>query len=517
MRAGIFILFIWVHGAALAQSSCEPLNRDFSNPYERYLNNKNSNTHTALKPYLHSELGSLGDSVLTSVNMPFFNRKDSAGAEKKASHFSISPAFVLEPGFSLTESKAVFETAGGLRMNGNLKKSIAWDVVWLAGRSSFANYIDTFATYTHTIPGMGYAYKNGRNFDYQYIAGYLSWSPNRFFNFQAGRDKHFWGDGYRSLFLSDVSNAYPFAKVTATVWKLKYAAMYAMHQDLSAGTGYRADAKNKFATFHYLSWNIWKRVNLGLFESIVWQGTDTSRTRSYDINYMNPVIFFRPVEYSLGSADNALLGGSFKVKVAKKQQFYGQLILDEFFLKQILARSGWWANKQGLQLGFRSFDIFKVKGLDVLTELNVVKPYTYTHGSVQQNYGHFNLPLAHPLGANFKEFTGITTYQVKNWLFEGKIIYGMFGADTSGTNYGSNIFKSYITREQEFGNYIGQGVRTEHIYLGLRAAYLITRHGNMEANGGIIMRGEMNPGDNLYTVLFYVGIRTALWNVYRDY
>jgi hypothetical protein len=517
MRAGILILLFFACGTCSAQSSYEPLDHDFSDVYDKYLNDKNSNTHTCIKPYLHEELGTLQDSVLASVQMPWINKRDTSKTERDRSQLGISPVFVLEPGFNLAALEPAMEMAGGLQLTGHYKEKLAWDLVCLGGRSSFVNYVDTFIKFTNTVPELGYSYGAAPTYNYQYLSGSLSYSPNKYFNFQAGRDKHFWGDGYRSLFLSDHANAYPFASITGNVWHLKYTVMYAMHKDLAANTGLKTDERNKFATFHYLSWNVWKRLNIGFFESIVWQGNDSTRSRGYDVNYLDPVIFFRPVEYSLGSADNALLGGSFKVKVAKKQQFYGQVILDEFFLKQILARNGWWANKQGVQAGFRSFDLFKVKGLDMQTELNIVRPYTYSHGSVQQNYGHFHVPLAHPLGANFKEWIGIMTYRVDNWLLEGKLVYNIFGADTSGINFGGNIFRSYLVRPHEYDNYIGQGGKTTHIYAGARLAYLFTKHGNMEATGGITLRAEVNPGKNLYTAYFYAGIKTALWNTYRDY
>lgn len=511
----LFLLF--VSGISLAQSSYESLNRDFSGPFETYLNSKNSNTHTGIKPYLSSEMDALHDSIRPLVQMNFITKRDSSKTKKDGSHIEISPVFIGEPGISVTELKSAVETAGGGRFFGNYKKKLAWDFVFLAGKSSFPNYIDSIAKYDHIIPEMGYAYQEGHKYAYQYASGYLSYSPNKIFNLQAGKDKNFWGDGYRSLFLSDVSNSYPFAKITANVWHIKYVVLYAMHKDLTANSGYKSDEKNKYGTFHYISWNVVKRLNLGLFESVVWQGSDTARSRGFDVNYMNPLVFFRPVEYSLGSSDNAFFGGSFKIKIARKQQLYGQVILDEFYLKEIRARKGWWANKQGIQLGFKDFDLFRIKGWDIQGEFNYVRPYTYSHGSVQQNYGNFAQPLAHPLGANFEEVIGLMSYRSNNWLFEGKAIYAFYGADTSGKNFGHDIFKSYITRDHEYGNSVGQGYKTNLVIAGLRVAYLFTNHENLEAYGGMTARGEILQGKNLYTFLMYVGVKTALWNTYRDY
>ena len=40
----------------------------------------------------------------------------------------------------------------------------------------------------------------------------VSYTPNKVLNIQFGHGKNFIGDGYRSLFLSDVSSPYPFLK-----------------------------------------------------------------------------------------------------------------------------------------------------------------------------------------------------------------------------------------------------------------------------------------------------------------
>ena len=84
-----------------------------------------------------------------------------------------------------------------------------------------------------------------------------------------------------------------------------------------------------------MSWNATKRINVSFFESIVWQSRDSNNANlGYDVNYLNPVIFYRPTEYALGSGDNALIGASFKVRLWKHLQLYGQLIIDEFLLKE---------------------------------------------------------------------------------------------------------------------------------------------------------------------------------------
>ena len=90
---------------------------------------------------------------------------------------------------------------------------------------------------------------------------------------------------------------------------------------------------------------------------------------------------------------------------------YGQLLLDEFKLSEVRAGDGWWGNKFGFQLGGKYIDAFNIKNLDLQLEHNRVRPFTYSHGDSVANYTHYNMPLAHPLGANFQEVIGIARYQ----------------------------------------------------------------------------------------------------------
>ena len=117
---------------------------------------------------------------------------------------------------------------------------------------------------------------------------------------------------------------------------------------LNVGSDNSRLTTKKFATIHHLNWNISKRVSLGIFEAIIWQAKDTLYNRQFDVNYLNPIIFYRPVEYSLGSSDNALLGLNAKLKISNNYQLYAQFILDEFLLKEVFVVCGWWANKYGL-------------------------------------------------------------------------------------------------------------------------------------------------------------------------
>jgi hypothetical protein len=99
-----------------------------------------------------------------------------------------------------------------------------------------------------------------------------------------------------------------------------------------------------------------------------------------------------------------------------------------------------------LQLGAKYFDAFRIDNFDLQGELNIVRPYTYSHYDSVGNYTHFNQPLAHPLGANFIEAIGKARYQIdKDYTIELKGIFYEQGIDSGNANYGANPFKNYFT------------------------------------------------------------------------
>ena len=427
--------------------------------------------------------------------------------------------------------KMLNESSGGLYVRADVNEKFSAALQLISGYVAYPNFTDTLVHAYGIVPGLGMAYKQGdkvlsnniafNKYSFTNLTGSVSYSPKSFINFQLGKDKMFIGDGYRSLLLSDAANNYPYFKTTINIWKLQYSSWYSWFYDVYNSNGLQSQFKNKFGTFHYLSWNATKNFNISAFENIIWQGTDSTRSRGFDPNYLNPLIFYRPVEYSLGSSDNAMLGMNMSLKLCKSLKLYGQLVMDEFLLKEVLARKGWWANKQGFQVGAKYIDAFGIKKLSLQGEFNYVRPYTYTHGTSQQSYSHFNQPLAHPFGANFYEALGIITYKHHRYRLELKGNYAIIGKDSSwsaSSNVGQNIFLSYTTHNKNEGNYVGQGIKTTFMQAELKYTYYLIPNINLRIEAGCIQRSFTNErGFIRQTPFIYAGIKTSLYNFYRDF
>jgi len=141
----------------------------------------------------------------------------------------------------------------------------------------------------------------------------------------------------------------------------------------------------------------------------------------------------------------------------------------------------------------------------------------YSHGTSIQNYGHYNQPLAHPTGANFRESVSIIKYSYKRFFAEYKINYIVYGADSANINYGKDIFRSYNDHPNEYGNFVGQGIKTTLIYNDLKLSYLINPKTNFNITLGITNRSESSSIVKNNSTYVYLGLRTSLHNFYYDF
>jgi hypothetical protein len=212
-------------------------------------------------------------------------------------------------------------------------------------------------------------------------------------------------------------------------------------------------------------------LNFGLFEGVI-----SSRSNHFELQYLNPIIFYRAVEHAIGSPDNVLIGADFKANIINHLQLYGQFVLDEFNFKNMTKRNGWWANKWALQMGLKYIDI--APNLDAQLEVNVARPFIYTHES-GINYTHYNQPLAHPLGANFYEVILQARYQpIPPLALQLKYIAMVLGQDSLKdgvlTNYGFDILRNSgggTSVTQEYNNKIAQGAKGTINYLNFSITY----------------------------------------------
>lgn len=482
--------------------------------------------HSSIKPLSRNDFSALNVSdhrkIVENTDSNSFLNRDLLFISNDNATIRLNPIInaVATGEASANQNNLLKELALGVNLQATFRDKWSGQLAFLVDHSTYPQHIASLIEHKNVSPGYGYS-KNDQSY---FTQGNITFRPNDIFTLEAGYGKNFLGDGYRSLFLSDHANSYPYLKVTGQIWKIKYMSLYTNFKDIGQAQDRNDGYRNKFSTIHYLSWNATKWLNFGLFETIIWQSKEGNFFRGYDLNYFNPILLLRPTEFAQGSADNALLGGSFKITIKKRHILYGQLLLDEFLLDELRAGNGWWANKYGIQSGLKSYDLFGVKRLWLQMEYNVVRPFTYSYyyqqtpNSALQNYGHFNLPLAHPLGANFNEAYIGLNYNFNRWIIEAKITAAKTGFDTDTSfSIGQDVFLPYNLRENEYGHSIAQGLTTNIINKSIKASYMLHSKSNLALQLGINHRTFENNNENTSLWWFQVGIKTLLINRYSDF
>lgn len=432
----------------------------------------------------------------------------------------INPVLQLQIGKESGESDFQFFNTRGAELRGHIAKRVGYYTYLTSTVARFPSHVQalTLIPGKQAVPGEGY-WKEYRvtGQDYFTARGYITFNAFKHIDFQFGHDKNFMGNGYRSLFLSDFANNNLFLKIQTKVWRITYTNLFKeLTSQYNRGSDRLLD--KKYAAFHHLNIHAAKWLDIGLFEGVIF-----SRSNHFELQYLNPIIFYRAIEQSLGSPDNAMLGLDFKANLFRHISLYGQFFLDEFNFKNVIARNGWWANKFAFQTGMKYINAFGVQYLDLQGEFNFVRPYAYTHTNIKSNYTHYNQPLAHPLGANFYEAIAILRYQMfARFNVTARIIYAIQGVDTTGSNFGSDIFipttepiTSGLNVYQEFGNSMAQGVRNNLLIANIIASYQIKHNLYVDAN--VMLRNVMStytPYDK-NAIIFNVGFR---WNIpFRTY
>jgi hypothetical protein len=538
-----------------AQSPFAPLNEDYYHWVDRYeVKSGRIMPHlfTGIKPYKRSDIVAMADSLnamgmfesaADKFNYEYLNndswefsqtatsdsrkpvlkhfykkKSDLYHVDEKWFNLHVNPVLHLSAGKDSESDDLLYINTRGAEVRGMVDRKVGFYTFLTDNQTLLPSYASSYIDTLLTVPHEGFwkAYKEGKAVDFLHARGYITFQATRHINIQFGHDRMFLGNGYRSLVFSDFAPPAWFLKGNVKVWKINY--LFSVNQMIADFNGNRSGLTamdegypNKYNALHHLSINIGKKVTLGVFESVIFTADDPTGSDHFRLDYLNPIIFYRAIEQQNGSSDNVLLGFDFKINPVRKLSLYGQFVLDEFVISHIRAKDGWWANKFGVQFGGKYVDAFGIPNLDLQGEINIVRPYTYSHGSDFGDYSNYRQPIAHPLGANFQEFVGILRYQPLPRLnVTGKLIASTKGYDPGGENWGGNILNSNRDIQQTFNNTIGQGIEVKTLFGSFTASWHL-KH-NVFIDGTIVVR-KSDSDVSRYTNNTSVASMALRWNI----
>jgi hypothetical protein len=443
---------------------------------------------------------------------------------------SINPILDIRYSNDSEHSGTLIQNTRGLSLKGVLDEKMYFYVRILENQSSFPDYVNRFIVENRAIPGNG-LYKNYRSgvindfqgYDYLNVIAHIGVPISRSINLEFGHGNHFLGNGFRSLLLSDFTNNYLYLKFNTKVWKLHYQNLFA---ELNAVSNRWIPGDvllpKKYMAQHYLSIKPSSNFEIGFFETVIF-----SREGGFDLQYLNPIILYRAVEHNIGSPDNVMVGLNTRWSPLKGYSLHGQLLLSEFRLKESTGGGGWWANKIGYQIGLRFYDLVGIDMLDGMIEHNTVRPYTYAHSRplnavprfANASYTHHSMPLAHPLGANFRETIIGLNYQWSKKLRTELMafIYAKGEDGNTGISFGGNPAVNTDFRQSDFDNFTGQGIRADVNMIRVALSYEFFP--NYFLDGGVLMRKKNSELESLSTDsnIFNFGIRANIGRTNFDF
>ncbi len=513
------LLMAWT---VLAQQNDIPLQRDVYIDVERNAAKLDARVHTGLKPVIESRAD------LTNV---MGHRIDSAKyyywiteklfkdhlLEVKGEDFHLTAdlLFQFEYGNDYGDRTAYVDTnryysnVRGVYITGDLGDRISFQTMVQEHQAIVPQYLFLQVAGQGVISGQGRVkLKSARILDYGWSQGSVSYKAANWLNVQLGQGRQFVGHGYRSVLLSDHAVSAPFLKFSAlstnkrfqyTTWLSKLQSGVQDSDRLPTSTSSESLFYWMRGRFNHLSVNL-GRVQLGLFESTIFEDIDSTGVKPFDALELNPIIGVNTLTRGFDGVEKSLVGLDLRVKITDKGYVYGQFATDDP-AKQRYAYQG----------GVRWFDVIR-KDLHLQLEYNGAQPFTYMNDPAKLAYKHAGLPLAHPMGAYFNEAVAIVDVGFDRLMVQAKMVLATYHRDrTLAENYGSDLGKPDILVTGP------DGARVQQLtYIDANASYLFNPNTNLRAYVGVQRRSLTNSSDNVQSTFVYFGIRTSLFDRYYD-
>ena len=518
LKSAFTFIFIFLYFSAFSQVLNLKDERSFL--FEKAYTTRTNLPHLSMKPLFFEEYNKLADSLYSNLKLtgsPALNAHLFLKKNDKSS-LSLNPVFISDKTYRSSDKALYMQNGLGFSLKAQHSKKWYLDALIYGFSAKYSpkmqSQIDSFGLLPHY--GNDFSNVDKRLFSYEADLRF-GFKPADFMRFETGKSRHFLGYGRRSLFLSDNAVSLPFVSTVVDVWRIQYRWSFLRGADYdleshSLGRG----LYSKYIALHYLSLNLTDRININFFESIVSNAYDQNGTKGPDVHFFNPVIFYRPVEFAAGTYDNALLGLGFNLRLFKRLYLYSQFIIDDMIISEVKNKSGWWGNKYGLQAGFKSYDFLGLENLFVLSELNFVRPYTYSHARDNINYGSHRMPLAHPEGANFAEALVNIKYASDRFLYALELQAFTSGTDSADVSFGADIYRSYNARNDDYGIDFLQGQAYSKYRANAYVSYLLNPKINVSLKLG--SRYAYMPGQRSekHELMFYLALSSAAFYNFFD-
>lgn len=513
VKSTILLSFIFCATLSFAQQKYLFLNHQWDYRVQNEIRSVDNGAHLSMRPYLESDKHlKRVEKVFIDSNKAYYWITEKLNKNHllkyQDSNFFLSADVLFNQQWAndyRDSTRLRITNTRGAIVRGDLGSKISFSTAFYENQVKGPSYWERI-TKRAVFPGSGRYKRNGAAYDYAFSMAYVSFSPNENLNIQAGHDKIFIGNGYRSVLLSDNAFNYPFVKATYKFFndKLRYSYWIARLSSLERspiGSTPETYFKPKAGAFNYLTFKPNSRFEIGLFESTMYSlFNDSLGTMPLDYSAYIPVYGARTLVNGLGRFNNSMLGINLFYKLSNSTQVYSQFALDDLSNSQV-----------AFQVGTKFFEPFKIDGLYLQLEFNSATTDTYASQFNRQSYTHYNQELAHIYGADFDEILFIGYYEKNKFFVQGKII-SAFQVQRGDEYFGANTINNIETNPEFDFTHINT-LNIQDLQLGYR--YNVKT--NMYFSFGVMNRVYATYDTFNNTLFFYAGFRTNLNNFYFDF
>ncbi|WP_306641903.1 hypothetical protein [Sanyastnella coralliicola] len=512
MTYALTLCTLLVGTSVSAQIFQTPLERHMTTAIEWSISGTDTTLHTSMKPFHYDQF--TWDSVprFDVCDRRYFNnaevkfhRDHLIQIEEDDFQFYMDIVLDLDLGRDFGDTSSwqdtvqIFNNTRGLAFYGQIGDRVGIHATVFENQTQFRNWMFNLTDSLAVIPGQGRFKELESNArDYNSATGVVSVKATDWLQVHFGQGKHFIGNGYRSMLLSDVAFNYPFLRLQGTFWKnrIQFTSVNAELNNLERlplGEVPESLFKKKGFTFRYLNIIPHPRFEIGLYEGVIWQRWDSTGTKAYPAPFFIPVPFAATGIYGLDSLQNSVVGVNLKAKITDNLYVYGQGVADQEELRFT-----------GFQAGFHWRE-FPFRNMSLQFEYNEGGQGIFTHRNPLQSYSHMNQGLAHPLGTNFKEYVVILRHGVKRLWSEWKGVYQIHDGGNRG-----NIA---VTPDIVLSSLHEPGTT---LLSDLRFGYLMNPTTNLNMILGWSWRSRETETGALNSSYYYMQFRLALFNRYYD-
>ena len=501
LKVAIFFLGFWLVTPLSAQIKNSSFSFNYSNQFKKVC-------HSSIQPYLESSQY-FSDSIIKKDRTKLGNKifeHSLLDVFQEDIHITADPIFNFTLGQqNIDLDYRYYSNVRGFRITGDLSDNFSFETRFYENQFFYPLYLQNKsndrANPTMGVDGIAYGIGRSKRFkenghDASLANGYLSFSPIPEINLQIGHGRHFFGDGYRSLLISDYAPDYPYISGQYFLFnkKILYKHVTSWMKNLEripAASTPEALFIPKSTSFNQLSFSPNKRFSISLFEGGVYKSFDAQKGEiNPNLSFYLPIMGTKTID--VDTTNNIIYGFNWSFLFFDNIKIYNQIAFKSLSFSN------------GFQLGIKWISPLKLSKSFLNIEWNTSPSslYSMSQGQINQSYSHLGHELAHPLGSGFQELLIRGQFCYKKSFLRFNYNYANFISSYNG----GEIFEPL---ENSLFNISSNNNR---IFLNTNIGIMLNKATNMEISVGHITRIYNNLAEN-YIFLTW---RTNLKNDYFD-